>query len=106
MLDEGAKKRATDLKSIAEKEAAKAGTEAEIVANTDAKMGAADELMATKEYIAELHADCDWLIEKYQERKDARAAEVEALKRAKAVLSGADYSLMQTSRRASLLHRA
>jgi len=105
MLNEGAKKRAADLKSIAEKQSAKAGVEAEIVANTDAKTGAAEELMATKQYIAELHADCDWLIEKYQERKDARAAEVEALKNAKAVLSGADYSLMQTSRRASLLRR-
>merc|ERR1719235_2657925 len=39
MLDEGAKKRAADLKSIAEKEATKAGVEAEIVANTEAKTG-------------------------------------------------------------------
>merc|ERR1719171_2939407 len=105
MLEEGAKKRAADLKSIAEKQSAKAGVEAEIVANTDAKTGAAEELMATKQYIAELHADCDWLIEKYQERKNARAAEVDALKNAKAVLSGADFSLVQTSRRASLLSR-
>merc|ERR1719240_1446661 len=105
MLNEAAAKRAADLKSIAEKESAKASVEAEIVSNTEAKTGAAEELMATKQYIAELHADCDWLIEKYQERKDARAAEVEALKNAKAVLSGADYSLMQTSRRASLLRR-
>jgi len=49
--------------------------------------------MATKEYISELHADCDWLLEKYDIRKEARAGEIEALKKAVAVLSGADYSL-------------
>merc|ERR1719217_1134809 len=62
----------------------------------DKKAAEEDELMATKQYIAELHADCDWLLENFETRKEARAGEVEALKKAKAVLSGADYSLVQT----------
>merc|ERR1719387_2196017 len=103
MTKDAAAKRAADAKSIAEKEAAKAQTEADKLAAEDTKASEAEELMATKQYIMELHADCDWLIEKYQERKDARAAEVDALKNAKAVLSGADFSLVQTSRRASFL---
>jgi len=93
MVKDAAAKRAADSKSIAEKEAAKAEVEAEVLANEDKKKAETDELMATKQYIAELHADCDWLIENYSMRKEARANEVDALKKAKAVLSGADYSM-------------
>merc|ERR1719324_1455344 len=93
MVLDAAAKRAADLKSIAEKEAAKAEVEAEVIANEDKKKAESEELMATKQYIAELHADCDWLIENYGTRKEARANEVDALKKAKAVLSGADYSM-------------
>merc|ERR1719375_2008959 len=93
MVTDAAAKRAADTKSIAEKESAKAELEAEVIALEDAKKSHSDELMATKQYIAELHADCDWLIANYEGRKEARANEVDALKNAKAVLSGADYSL-------------
>merc|ERR1719272_1859116 len=95
MVTDAADKRAADSKSIEEKEAAKAQTEADLVKAGDAKAGAEDELMATKKYIADLHADCDWLLSNYGTRKEARAAEIDALKNAKAVLSGADYSLIQ-----------
>eukprot|EP00746_Dinoflagellata_sp_MGD_P140490 gnl/MRDRNA2_/MRDRNA2_73729_c0_seq1.p1 gnl/MRDRNA2_/MRDRNA2_73729_c0~~gnl/MRDRNA2_/MRDRNA2_73729_c0_seq1.p1 ORF type:complete len:716 (-),score=266.05 gnl/MRDRNA2_/MRDRNA2_73729_c0_seq1:276-2423(-) len=98
MVKDAAEKRALDTKSIEEKTAVKAGLEDEIVKNTDAKDGAAAELMATKQYIADLHAECDWLLSNYETRKEARAAEIDALKKAKAVLSGADYSLVQTGR--------
>merc|ERR1719252_137561 len=105
MVKDAAAKRAADSKSIAEKEAAKAGLEADIVKNSDHKAAEEAELMATKQYIADLHADCDWLISNYGIRKETRANEIDALKKAKAVLSGADYSLVQTGRRVGLLHR-
>merc|ERR1719313_91770 len=92
MVKDAAAKRAADSKSIAEKEAAKAELESQVIAHEDKKAAETDELMATKQYIAELHADCDWLIENYGTRKEARAAEVDALKNAKAVLAGADFS--------------
>merc|ERR1719353_1393939 len=95
MVKDAADKRAADSLSIEEKETAKAGVEADLVKAGDAKAGAEDELMATKEYIADLHAECDWLMSNYDTRKEARAAEIDALKKAKAVLSGADYSLVQ-----------
>jgi chromosome segregation ATPase len=98
MVKDAADKRAADLLSIEEKESAKAGAEADLVKAGDAKAGAEDELMATKEYIADLHAECDWLMSNYETRKEARTAEIEALKNAKAVLSGADYSLVQIRR--------
>merc|ERR1719161_2184014 len=90
MVKDAADKRAADTLSIEEKESAKAMSESDLV-----KAGDEDELMATKQYIADLHAECDWLLNNYDTRKEARAAEIEALKNAKAVLSGADYSLIQ-----------
>merc|ERR1719333_625333 len=95
MVKDAADTRAADSLSIEEKETAKAGVEADLVKAGDAKAGAEDELMATKEYFADLHAECDWLMSNYDTRKEARAAEIDALKKAKAVLSGADYSLVQ-----------
>merc|ERR1719159_169022 len=90
-----AAKRAADSKSITEKEAAKAGLEAETEQMTAEKKATMEEAMAKGEQIKDLHLECDWLVENYEVRKEARAGEVDALKNAKAVLSGADYSLMQ-----------
>merc|ERR1719269_318458 len=44
------------------------------------------------EYIAGLHASCDFLVENFETRKEARTNEIEGLKNAKAVLSGANFS--------------
>jgi hypothetical protein len=102
MVKDAAAKRASDTKSIAEKVSAKAELEDTLIKTEDSKKVETKELMATKEWISELHADCDWLLEKYDMRKEARANEVEALKKAKAVLSGADFSMLQTKRRITL----
>jgi chromosome segregation ATPase len=102
MVNEAAEKRGTDTKSVEEKTSVKAGLEDEIVKNGDQKAAEEDELMATKQYISDLHADCDWLIQNFDTRKEARTNEIDALKKAKAVLSGADFSLLQVER---LRHR-
>merc|ERR1719364_440895 len=94
-----AAKRAADTKSIAEKEAAKAGLEADLVAQEKEKKETMAEAMAKAEFLKDLHLECDWLLSNFEARKAARAGEVDALKSAKAVLSGADYSLVQTARR-------
>merc|ERR1719160_564040 len=99
MVKDAATKRAGDKKTIEEKMAIQAENEEELIKNQDAEKVEEAELMATKEYIGELHADCDWLLEEYQARKDARANEIDALKKAVAVLQGADYSLVQVGRR-------
>merc|ERR1719262_168250 len=105
MVNDAADKRAADTLSIEEKTTVKAGLEADIVKSTDAKDAASEELMATKQYIADLHAECDWLISNFDARKEARTGEIDALKKAKAVLSGADYSLVQVGRHAVLNQR-
>merc|ERR1719281_1362825 len=92
-MKDSADKRAQDSKAIADKEGSKAALEEELVANNEALKAAKYELMDTEKYIMDVHAECDWLLEHFDLRKEARAGEVEALKRAKDVLSGADYSL-------------
>jgi chromosome segregation ATPase len=96
MMSESAKKRASDSKSLADKEAQKGDLESELVKLGDEKKATIKELMATEEYIGQLHAECDWLIKFFDVRKEARSGEIDALGKAKAVLSGADFSLVQT----------
>jgi len=62
----------------------------------------AAELLATLKYIQSLHTECDWLIKYFDVRKEARTGEIDALVKAKAVLSGADYSLLQVRARGLL----
>jgi len=99
MVKDAAAKRAGDKKTIEEKLSIKAEQEEELIKNQDAEKVQKNELMATKEYISELHADCDWLLENFEARKEARANEIDALKKAVAVLQGADYSLVQVGRK-------
>merc|ERR1719343_5921 len=96
MMADSAEKRTQDSKSLAGKVATKAVTEVALQEHESAAKAAAAEHMATLEYEASLHAECDWLLKYFEVRKEARAGEVDSLKRAKDVLSGADYSLVQT----------
>merc|ERR1719420_277332 len=43
-----------------------------------------------KEYLAEIKPDCDWILEKFAERREKRTMEMDGLVDAKAMLSGAD----------------
>merc|ERR1719311_1802763 len=104
-LKESAEKRAEDTKSVADKEAAIAEFEGLLETDTEAKAADEKELAGTLEVIASLHAECDWLLKYFDVRKDARASEIDALGRAKAVLSGADYSLLQTRKAHRMLRR-
>jgi len=96
-MSDASEKRAQDSKTITDKESAKAETEEELQSNTDNKGSKTTEAMETAKYIGGLHQECDWLLQYYEERKSARTGEIDALGKAKAVLSGADYSLVQTA---------
>merc|ERR1719277_812824 len=106
MMADSAAKRTEDSKILGEKIETKAATEVSLQEHEAAHAAATAEHMATLEYEASLHAECDWLLKYFDVRKEARAGEVDSLKRAKAVLNGADFSLMQTgAHRASLRGR-
>jgi len=94
-MKDSADKRASDSKSIADKEGFKADTEATLIKDEESHMATMKEAMATHQFLAEVHGDCDWLLSNFETRKAARTGEIDALTKGKAVLSGADYSLLQ-----------
>merc|ERR1712190_694510 len=95
MMKDSAAKRTTDSKVLTEKGSAKADMQSELEDHSAAKADAGKELMATMKYLSSLHGECDWLLQYFDVRKAARAGEVDSLKKAKDVLSGADFSLLQ-----------
>jgi len=96
-MNDSAEKRAMDSKALTDKESAKANTEASFEGNKEQKAATTKELMAVQQYISSLHGECDWLVKYFDVRKEARAGEIESLKTAKSVLSGADFALLQTN---------
>jgi len=96
MMNDAAEKRAGDSKALIEKGSAKAQVEGDLQNSKAGKASAGKELMATLQVIQALHGECDWLLQYFDVRKEARAAEIDSLTNAKAVLSGADFSLVQT----------
>jgi len=95
MTSDSAEKRAMDSKSISEKEGVKADTEAALGKHKEELKSNKKEALATIEVIQATHGECDWLLQNFDVRKAARSNEIGAMTKAKAVLSGADYSLLQ-----------
>merc|ERR1719359_2593913 len=95
-------KKASSAKSVEDKRAAKADMEGTLEKMTMEQKNTVKEAYGKTEELGDLHGECDWLLQNYASRKKARAGEIESLKNAKAVLSGADFSLVQTS----ALHRS
>jgi len=94
-MSDSATKRAADTKSLTDKEGSKADMESSLEQTNSAHTSTAKELMATEKYMQSLHSECDWLLQYFDVRKQARADEVDSLGKAKAVLAGADFSLLQ-----------
>merc|ERR1719395_355764 len=83
-MGDSAEKRANDAKSIEDKESAKADLEATKIASSEEKTSKTKEAMATAKYLSDLHGECDWLLSNFETRKEARTAEIESFKNAKA----------------------
>jgi len=95
-IAESKKDRVGLSKSLKEKSAAKADLEEDLETLKATKKSTTTELMGVEKMISDLHGECDWLLKYFDVRAEARAGEIDALGKAKAVLSGADYSLLQT----------
>merc|ERR1719486_244889 len=85
-------KRAADSKSTEQK----TNEKAQLRRLEREHKGTMQELYNTEVLIKDLHLSCDWLLANFEVRKQARAGEVDSLQKAKAVLAGADYSLLQS----------
>jgi len=78
-------------KEIVNKSEEKAKTETELVETKESKEAVMLELEQLSNYDAELHQSCDFIMKNFDIRQTARDEEIEALKQAKAILSGAKF---------------
>jgi len=78
-------------KEIVNKSEEKAKAESDLVETKEAKEAVMLELEQLSNYNAELHQSCDFVMKNFDVRQTARDEEVEALKQAKAILSGAKF---------------
>lgn len=82
---------AANLKAIANKSELKAKAELDLVKAKEDKDAVMVELEQLSDYNAELHKSCDFVLKNFDLRQAARDEEVEALRQAKAILSGAKF---------------
>jgi len=92
LMSESQKSREEKVGGITTKEAAKADLDSKIENTKEKKALQETELAGIKTALLQLHANCDFLVENYDVRKEARVNEIEGLKNAKSVLSGANFS--------------
>jgi len=78
-------------KDIINKSEVKAKKEADLVEAKEEKESVMVELEQLSNYNAELHSSCDFVMKNFELRQTARDEEVEALRQAKAILSGAKF---------------
>merc|ERR1719188_1058850 len=79
-------------REIINKEEEKAKTEEELVKQKEILDSILADLEKLSDYNAQLHKSCDFVLKNFDLRQTARDEEVEALKQAKAILSGAKFS--------------
>merc|ERR1719284_2335984 len=79
-------------KDIVNKSEEKAQAEADLVETEEAHEAVVLELEQLGNYKAQLHTSCDFVMKNFEIRQTARDEEIEALKQAKAILSGAKFS--------------
>jgi hypothetical protein len=84
--------RAGDSKALTGKASSKAEVEAQLMATKETRGATATDLKQIATVISDLHAACDFIMQNFDLRKEARTNEIEGLKNAKAVLSGASFS--------------
>jgi len=92
LMEDSQGTRASDVKALTTKTAAKAAAEGSLMAAKEKRMAEATDLKLITTSIKELHVSCDFILQNGDLRAEARSNEIEGLKNAKAVLSGASYS--------------
>jgi len=94
VVSDSAKKRATYVKSLNGAQNAKADNEQSKTLEDEALAGSKAERLANKATMKQFHDECDWMMANFDLRASARSEEADSLKKAKAVLHGADYGAL------------
>jgi len=91
LMAESEATRQANSKAIVTKTASKAEMEGKLETAKESHTAVVTDLDLIATTLGDLHMQCDFLLQNYDLRKEARANEVESLKTAKAILSGADF---------------
>jgi len=94
-MTDAAVKREKDSKSMVTKEGERAETTTKLEDVREGKSTQEAHLSNASDKLNELHQSCDFLLDNYDSRKDARAKESDGLKQSKAVLAGASFGFLQ-----------
>merc|ERR1719359_491534 len=78
-------------KEIVNKSEEKAKAETDLTETEEAHESVSLELEQLSNYNGQLHQSCDFVLKNFEIRQTARDEEIEALKQAKAILSGAKF---------------
>jgi len=76
---------------LEDKTAAKADAQGALETHEDNMQGQFEKMKGANDQLKATHKDCDWLLSNYETRTAARSDEIDAMGKAKAVLSGADF---------------
>jgi len=91
LMEESQETRAANSKGIVTKASSKATLEGKLEAAKEAFTAVSTDLDLIASTLGDLHMQCDFLLQNYDLRKEARTNEIESLKTAKAILSGANF---------------
>merc|ERR1719262_1637832 len=72
IMNDSSAKRAEDSKMLTEKESTLAELQSSLETSKESKASTTKELAATLQYIQSLHSECDWLLQYFDVRKEAR----------------------------------
>jgi len=89
LMTDSAATRSEKAKGIADKEGAKAAVSSKKLQAREKETADFKDVDSIQKYRNVLHGDCDFILENYDARKEARTKEIESLKHAKAMLAGA-----------------
>merc|ERR1719265_1329743 len=89
LMTESQATREADQKALVNKKSAKAERESALVTAKEGKAVTFEELNNANTFLADLHSSCDFVVQNFEMREQARGTELESLKSAKAVLAGA-----------------
>jgi hypothetical protein len=92
LMEDSKESLATDMKSLTEAESSKADLEGALTEAKENHMLTLEQSQNVISTLAKLHGSCDFIIKNFELRLNARTAEIEGLKTAKAVLAGANFS--------------
>merc|ERR1719473_1277690 len=91
LMSDSEETRAANSKGIVTKASSKATLEGKLESAKEAFTAVSTDLDLIATTLGDLHMQCDFLLQNYDLRKEARTNEIESLKNAKAILSGADF---------------